>query len=148
MQKEKKIFLPRKVKMFGFGHFPREIFARFIAKQKVSFTDLAPYPPPKPKAKPNPALFMQGYPAPRVAPNRIGDAGGSCRSPRRAVLGDKTKARQQAGGGEGCWRRETVHGGPRDAEPSTPVPGTGKGIGNWQPGLGCPFCGVLFNCTG
>lgn len=82
--------------------------------------------PPQPEAKPNPALFIQGYPAFRVAPNPIGDASGSCRSPRRAVLGDKTKARQQAGGGEGCWRREMVHGGPRDAEPSTPVPGTGE----------------------
>lgn len=89
----KKIFFPRKVKMFGFGCFPREIFALFTAKQEVSFTKPASYAT---QVKPNPKPFVHG-------PGPVGDAGGS----RKAALGDRAMAGQQ-GGPEGA---EVARGG-------------------------------------
>lgn len=90
----------------------------------------------------------------RPKPNPTGDATRSCSSQRGAVLGDKTKARQVAEGGrtsarEGCWSGARRSGGvPGMLSPARTGVGGGGSISNWQPGLGCPFCGVLFNCTG
>lgn len=39
--RKKNVLFPRKVKIFGFGHFPRKIFPLFFVKEAVSFTKLA-----------------------------------------------------------------------------------------------------------
>lgn len=43
---------------------------------------------------------------------------------------------------------EVVQGVPGMLSPAHQGLARGGGISNWQPGLGCPFRGVLFNCTG
>ena len=140
----KKIFLPKKVKTFGFGHFPRERFAHFVAKQGVSFTKLASYPT-QVNPNPNPAGPKPHSRCHQVPQKPLGE--------QRRLLSDKTKARQvESGRGQnkGCWRVgvRRSRGVPGMLSPARRCLVWGGGISNWQPGLGCPFCGVLFNCTG
>lgn len=132
VQSGKNPLIPRKMQMFGFGRFPVAIFAHLVARPEVSFTKLVSSPaliPPKAQQR-FPCVLQSPREAEPCAKRHVqGHAGG------RGHKGDARAA----------W---SGPGGAKEADPSTPEPGMGEGISNWQRGLGCPFGGVVFNCTG
>lgn len=84
---------------------------------------------------------------PKPPPNHSSDFCVSRRAEPRAerqAQGD-TGGTGHKGDARGTWGGP---GGPKDADPSLPEPGRGEGSSNWQPGLCCPFGGIVFNCTG